>query len=179
MKKVALIAVMILATIVTYSQSSIAHVNSQKVMDTMPSMKAAEKEIAKFEEKAIKELQETQQQLQTEFTKFEQERGTMSPTAAKFEENRLRKKSQDFQTRQQELDQQIQILSQELNAPILERVQKAVEIVCEKEKVDYVVDESYLLYSNGKDLTNLVIKEVLRLEREEANEMSGSSGEDK
>lgn len=174
MKKVALIAVMVLATIVTYSQSSIAHVNSQKVMDTMPSMKAAENEITKFEEKAIKELQETQKQLQAEFTKFEQERKTMSPTAAKFEENRLRKKSQDFQTRQQELDQQIQILSQELNAPILERVQKAVEIVCKKEKIDYVVDESYLLYSNGRDLTNMVIKEVLRLEREAANQASGS-----
>lgn len=174
MKKVALIAVMILATIVTYSQSSIAHVNSQKVMDTMPSMKAAEKEITKFEDKAIKELQETQKQLQAEFTKFEQERSTMSPTAAKFEENRLRKKSQDFQTRQQELDQQIQILSQELNAPILERVQKAVEIVCKREKVDYVVDESYLLYSNGRDLTNMVIKEVLRMEREAANQASGS-----
>src|SRR5690554_3181709 len=92
----------------------------------------------------------------------------MSPTAYKFEEERLMKKSQEFQTRQQELDEQIQILSQELNAPILKTVQDAVAKVSKTEKVEYVIDESSLLYSGGRDLTMAVIKEVLRIEKEAA-----------
>lgn len=175
MKKALVIAVLVFVATFSFGQSSIAHINSQKIMDTMPSYKAAEQEVLKFEEKAIKELQETQQQLQGDFAKYEQEKTSMSPTAAKFEENRLRKKSQDFQTRQQELDQQIQILSQELNAPILERIQKAIEIVCEREKIAYVMDSSMLLYSNGRDITDLVAKEVLRLEREASAEAAGTN----
>jgi len=151
-----------------YSQSSMAHVNTQKVLDTMPSRKNAMKELDKFENRAVKELQETQQKLQGDYTKLQQEKPTMSPTAYKFEEERLMRKSQEFQTRQQELDEQIQILSQELNAPILERVQTAVKKVSKQDKVDYVIDESSLLYSGGKDITKLVIEEVLRLEREAA-----------
>jgi outer membrane protein len=157
-----LIAVVSMGT--AFSQNSIAHLNSQRVLDTMPSRKAAMKEVENFEKRAIQELQETQQKLQQDYAKLQQEKATMSPTAYKFEEDRLNKKAQEFQQRQQELDQQIQILSQDLNQPILERLQKAVDIVSKAEKLDYVIDESSLLYSKGKDITNKVIVEVLKLE---------------
>lgn len=176
MKKVVLLLVMVVTTLVSYSQTTVAHVNTQKVLDTMPSRKAAERELQKFEQRAVKELQETQQKLQSDYAKLQKEKSTMSPTAYKFEEDRLMKKSQEFQTRQQELDQQIQILSQDLNAPILEQVQKAVKKVCERQKIDYVIDESSLLYSNGKDLTDLVIKEVLKMENASGSEGTTTEG---
>src|SRR5690554_3160356 len=168
MKKLMLILLIAVTTIGTsaYSQISIAHVNTQKVLDTMPSRINAMKELENFERRAVKELQETQQKLQADYAKLQQERATMSPTAYKFEEERLMKKSQEFQTRQQELDEQIQILSQELNAPILKTVQDAVAKVCKTEKIDYVIDESSLLYSGGRDITALVVKEVIRIEKE-------------
>lgn len=169
-----LILLMAVTTLGTaYSQSTMAHVNTQKVLDTMPSRKSAMTELENFERRAVKELQETQQKLQGDYTKLQQEKPSMSPTAFKFEEERLMKKSQEFQTRQQELDEQIQILSNELNAPILKTVQDAVAKVCKAEKVDYVVDESSLLYSGGRDLTALVVKEVLRIEREAAAKVAG------
>lgn len=173
MKKLMLMLLMVVTTLgATYSQTSLAHVNTQRVLDTMPSRKSAMKELQKFEERAMKELQETQQKLQGDYSKLQQEKATMSPTAYKFEEERLMKKSQEFQTRQQELDEQIQILSQELNAPILEKVQNAVAKVSKKEKIEYVIDESSLLYNNGRDLTNLVIKEVLSMEAAESAQSS-------
>jgi outer membrane protein len=176
MKKVALLLVMVVTTLVSYSQSTVAHVNTQRVLDTMPSRKAAEVELKKFEERAFKELQETQKSLQTAYGTLQNEKATMSPTAYKFEEDRLMKKSQEFQTRQQELDQQIQILSQDLNAPILARVQKAVKVVCEREKIDYVIDQSSLLYSDGRDLTDLVIIEVLKIERASTSDGATTEG---
>ena len=88
----------------------------------------------------------------------------MSATARRFEEDRLNKKYQEMQARGQELDQQMNILANDLNAPILERVQKAIENVAKTEKLDYVLDKTVLLYSNGKDLTDKVIIEVMKLE---------------
>lgn len=168
MKKLMLILLVAVTTLggAAYGQTPVAHVNTQKVLDTMPSRKSAMTELENFERRAVKELQETQQQLQADYGKLQQEKATMSPTAYKFEEERLMKKSQEFQTRQQELDQQIQILSQDLNAPILDMVQKAVAKVCKAEKISYVIDESSLLYSGGRDITDLVVKEVLVLEKE-------------
>lgn len=169
MKKLVLLLVATLivgSTSYLNAQSSVAHVNSQRVLDTMPSSKAAQKERERFEQRAMKELQETQQKLQQDYQKLQEEKATMAPTAFKFEENRLMKKSQEFQERQQELDQQVRILYQELNEPILDRVQKAIEIVAKQEKVDYVLDESALLYGNGKNITNKVIKEVMKMENE-------------
>ncbi len=161
-----LILFVVASTIGTsFSQSTIAHVNTQKVLDTMPSRKKAMKEVNRFQQKSVKELQETQRKLQEDYDKLIKEKPNMSPTAYKFEEERLMKKSQDFQDRQQELDQQIQTLSQDLNAPILERVQKAVATVCKNKKIDYAIDQSSLLYSNGIDITKDVIIEVLKLEQ--------------
>ena len=166
MKKIILtFLVALIATSTSFAQSSMAHVNTQRILDTMPSRKAAVQELENFETRAINELQETQEKLQRDFQKLQTEKATMSPTAYKFEENRLMKKSQEFQQRQQELDQQIQILSQELNEPILERIQQAIEVVCKADKIDYVIDESALLYSKGKDITNKVIVEVMKMEQ--------------
>ncbi|MEX1192155.1 MAG: OmpH family outer membrane protein [Brumimicrobium sp.] len=165
MKKLVLLSLMVVLTAgFAFTQNSIAHLNSQKVLDTMPSRKAAMTEVENFEKRAVRELQETQQKLQSDYAKLQQEKATMSKTAYKFEEDRLMKKSQEFQERQQELDQQIQVLSQELNEPILERLQKAVDAVSKAEKLDYVIDESSLLYSKGKDITDKVTVEVLKLE---------------
>ena len=170
MKKLILILLVAVTAFGTtaYGQTSIAHVNTQVVLDTMASRKSAMVELENFERRAVKELQETQQKLQGDYAKLQQEKSTMSPTAFKFEEERLMKKSQEFQTRQQELDQQIQILSQELNAPILDIVQKAVAKVSKQEKISYVIDESSLLYSGGRDITDLVVKEVMAIEKEAA-----------
>lgn len=146
------------------AQSNLAHVSTQKVLDTMPSRKSAMVELERFEERAFRELQETQKKLQDDYNKLQSEKDGMSPTAYKFEEDRLMRKSQEFQQRQQELDQQIKYLGEELNGPILDMVQKAVETVCKIEKIDYVLDESTLLYSKGRDITDKVVKEVLKLE---------------
>jgi Skp family chaperone for outer membrane proteins len=49
----------------------------------------------------------------------------------------------------------------------LDRVQKSVEIVSDRKKLNYVIDESTTLYyKGGMDITNEVIIELLRLDAE-------------
>lgn len=168
MKKLLLtsITVLLLAPFIG-AQSSFGHVDTQKILDTMPSRKVAQKEIKQFRDRAMREMQESEEKLVEDYQKLQSEKNNMSPTAYRFEENRLMKKQQELQERSQELEQQIQILNQELNGPVLDRVQKAIESVAQKEKIDYVLDESALLYAKGKDMTNKVIVEVLKLEKDD------------
>lgn len=152
----------------TLNAQSIAHVDREVVIDTLPSQAKAAAEIESFRKRAFEELRETQQKLQEDYRKLEEERERMSPTAYKFEENRLNKKAQEFQERQMELEQQIQVITQEAYMPIMERIEKAIEKVAKLEKVDYIIDSSdpSFLYTGGKDLTNKVVQEALKLEKD-------------
>jgi Skp family chaperone for outer membrane proteins len=77
------------------------------------------------------------------------------------------KKQQGLEDRQTALQQELQIYNQELNKPILEMVQKSVEIVSDRKKINYVIDESTTLYfKGGMDITAEVLIELLRLDAE-------------
>jgi Skp family chaperone for outer membrane proteins len=85
----------------------------------------------------------------------------------KIEEEKLMKKQQNLQEREQSLQQEMQVYSQELNNPILEMVQKAVKEVSEKNKINYVIDESVTLYfAGGTDITKEVITVLLRMDQQ-------------
>ncbi len=77
------------------------------------------------------------------------------------------KKQQALQEREQSLNTEMQAVSQELNKPILERVQKAVEVVSDRKKLSYVIDESVTLYfKGGIDIQAEVVTELLKMDAE-------------
>ncbi len=167
MKKLLLALVVMFSMGTVMAQSKVAHVNSQKLLDTLQSRKDAMNQLKEFEANGIKELQEMEADFNAALAKYEKDRPSMSPTLIKFEEEKLMKKQQGIQDRETSLNQEMQIYSQELNKPILERVQKAVEIVSDRRKLNYVIDESVTLYfKGGTDITAEVIIELLRLDAE-------------
>jgi outer membrane protein len=167
MKNVFLALVVMFSLGSVVAQSKIAHVNSQKLLDTLPSRKEAMGKLKQFETNGINELKEMEAAFSAAYAKYEKERANMSPMIIKLEEEKLQKKQRDLQEREQALNQEMQLYSQELNKPILERVQKAVEIVSDRKKLNYVIDESTTLYfKGGMDITSEVIVELLRLDAE-------------
>ena len=167
MKKIVLALVVMFSIGSVMAQQKIGHVNSQKLLDTLPSRKAAIEQLRMFEENGIQELQEMEADFNKQIAVYEKNRPTMSPVIIKIEEEKLMKKQQALQEREQSLNAEMQAVSQELNKPILERVQKAVEIVSDRKKLSYVIDESTTLYfKGGMDITAEVILELLRLDAE-------------
>lgn len=167
MKKLFVVLVAVLSLSAVNAQSKVAHVNSQKLLDTLPSRKYAMQQLQDFEAAGVKELQEMEADLQNVYKKYMADQPNLSPVMRQYEEEKLQKKQYAIQQREQELQQQITNLSNELNAPILKRVQKAVEIVSDRKKVNYVIDETVTLYfKGGMDLTNEVMTELLRLDKE-------------
>ncbi len=167
MRKLVLAFLVVLGSTAVMAQSKVGHVNSQKLLDTLPSRKAAIEKLKEFEMSGIKELQEMEADFNTALAKYEQNRANMSPVIQKIEEEKLMKKNQAIQEREQSLNQEMQIYSQELNKPILDRVQKSVELVAERKKLNYVIDESVTLYfKGGTDITQEVLVELLRMDAE-------------
>jgi len=162
-----LLLVTIFVSLSVFGQSKIGHVNSQKLLDTMQSRKIAMQKLDDFRAEGIKELQEMQKAFEAGYVKFESTSKDMSPVLLKMEQDKLMKKQQDIEARQGELEQGLQVYNEELNKPILDRIQKAIEIVADRKKLSYVIDESAALYfKGGIDCTAEAVIEVLRLDAE-------------
>jgi outer membrane protein len=131
------------------AQTKVAHINSQKLLDTLQSRKDAMTKLKQFEEEGVVELQEMNKSFEAAYIRYQQNEKDWSPVIQKMEQEKLMKKQQALETRQQELEQQMQIYGQELNKPILELVQSAVNNVAESKKIQYVLDETVTLYFKG------------------------------
>ncbi len=165
MKKLLLVLVLIVSAGSAMAQSKVAHVNSQTLLDTIPSRKEAIRKLQEFEQAGITELKEMEADLQKAYARYQAERPGWSPTIVKIEEEKIMKKEQALQEREQSLNLEMQAYSNELNEPILKRVQEAVQIVADRKKLNYVIDESVTLYfAGGMDITAEVIVELMRLE---------------
>lgn len=166
MKKLLLAIALVFSVGSLMAQSKIAHVNTQRLLDTLPSRMVAIKKLQEFEKSGVSELEEMETDLNNAIAKYERERPNMSPVIIKIEEEKLMKKQQALQDREQSLNTEMQAYSNELNKPILEMVQKAVQIVSERRKLNYVIDESVALYfAGGTDITSEVIAELMLLDK--------------
>ncbi|TXI88199.1 MAG: OmpH family outer membrane protein [Crocinitomicaceae bacterium] len=176
MKKLLVALVVMMSVGALNAQIKIGHINSTKLLDTLPSRKAAIKTLEEFGAAGENELKEAETALQAMYNKYQKDGPTLSPIMRQYEEERIQKKQQELQIREQELQQQMSMLSNELNAPILKRMQKAVDIVAERRKMNYIFDESQAIFSKGgTDLTNEVMIELLALDAADMKKASGTT----
>lgn len=167
MKKLLLIVIAVFSLSSLMAQSKVAHVNSQKLLDTMPSRKLAMSNLAELEKAYYGELKEMEEDLQKVYKTYTEKADAMPPVARQVEEEKIQRKQAALQQREQEIQQDLQNKAAAMNEPILERVKKAVEIVSDRKKINYVINEEATLYfKGGMDITNEVIVELLKLDAE-------------
>jgi outer membrane protein len=165
MKKTLSLVALLFVTNLAISQSKVAHVNSQSLLDTMPSRDLALKEIKEIEDEFKLELNGMYEEYEKTRAKLEAERATLSPTIIKSREANLMNLGQRIQEREQTVQNELQVRAQELNQPIFDRVKQAVDIVADRKKLNYVIDASNMLYSKGgMDITGEVVVELLKLD---------------
>ena len=166
MKKIFIILNLFVSTSL-FSQSKIGHVNSQALLDTLNSRKEVIKQVREFEANGMAELQEMNKAFEAAYVIFQQKEKDYSPVILKMEQDKLGRKQQELGARQQELEKELQIIIDELNKPIFDRIKKATEIIADRKKLNYIIEESSALYfKGGIDCTAEVMVELLRLDAE-------------
>lgn len=149
----------------TFAQVKIGHVDSQKLLDTLPSRDLAIKKLDSMKTAGMQELQLMDADFQKAYQDYMTNQASKSPAERQIIEGRLMQKQQMLEATQASLEEGLAIMSEELNKPILDRVEKAIEIVADRKKLNYVIDVSATLYSKGGiDITNEVIVELLLLD---------------
>ena len=157
MKKILLIAVMAVMSVAASAQSlKWAYVDFNELVMLMPEMdeaRATLDENAKTNEEILVAMYE---EYQTKMTQYQQKAESWTPAIRESKEREIMEIQSRFEQTQQSLQQEIQLLQQNLQAPIYQKAQDTVNELAKAQGIAFVFEKSSLLYvdpAQGIDLT--------------------------
>ena len=144
---------------------NIGHVNSQKLIDTLTSYKEAGKKLEQRRAEEIAKYQTLEKTFQAEYNMLMEKGPEMPKLILEQEQQKLMVKQQELENFEPEMTRKLQMYQQQYMEPILERIQKAIAIIAERKKLNYIFDETTLLYiKDGIDCTTEIMFELLKLD---------------
>ena len=165
LKKITLILMVALLPLIAMAQTvKLGYINSQEVMMMMPEVNDVEKQLAEFNEKNMKYLQDMEKEIQDKYAKYEQEKDNLTDAIRRVQEEELMGLQQRLQTTYQALQQETQKKQAELIQPLQEKLRNAIESVSKKQGLTMVYDmmSGAILYKSEAaiDITPAVKKEL-------------------
>ena len=135
----------------------VGYVNTQRIFRDAPTaVKAAKKIEAEFS-KRDQDLQALAKQVQTLQDSLEKNAVTMPDTERRAKEKDLNEQSREFQRRQREFREDLNLRQNEENAAIIEKANKAIKQLAESERYDLIVQD-VVWVSPKLDVTDKIIK---------------------
>ena len=157
MKRILMIAAVALMSVAASAQSlKWAYVDFNELVMLMPEMdeaRATLDENAKTNEEILVAMYE---EYQTKMTQYQQKAETWTPAIRESKEKEIMEIQARFEQTQQSLQQEIQVLQQNLQAPIYQKAQDTVTELAKAQGIAFVFEKSSLLYvdpAQGVDLT--------------------------
>ncbi|MGI9525695.1 MAG: OmpH family outer membrane protein [Weeksellaceae bacterium] len=156
---------------------SVAHVNSNEILQAMPEYKAAQTKLEAEANRHRSEVERQTKEMESVYTDAQKQMESVKDKAEAEQRAMMQKLApvqQDLQTKQQALSQYQKTATEsltkmegELMKPIYDKVEAAITKVGDKKKVGYIIDMAttvpsgvLLYFKGGTDLTNDVKKEL-------------------
>lgn len=160
-KKIAALIVALMAALPAYqavaAEIKIGYVNTQRIFRDAPAAQRAAKKIESEFAKRDQELQGLAKQLQALQGDLEKNGVTMAETDRRRKERELNDLSRDFQRKQREFREDLNLRQNEENAAIIEKANKAIKQIFDADKFDLILQDAVLV-SPKLDITDKVIK---------------------
>jgi outer membrane protein len=156
-----LVAIMLILLPVSFASAAeplkIGYVNIQRIFRDAPAaVKAAKKIEAEFS-KRDQDLQQMAKQVQGLQETLEKNAVTMSESERKTKEKDLNEQSREFQRKQREFREDLNLRQNEENAAIIEKANKAIMQLAESEKYDLILQDA-VYHSPKLDVTDKIVK---------------------
>jgi outer membrane protein len=139
------------------TELKIGYVNTQRIFRDAPAAVKAAKKIETEFSKRDQELQRLAKQLQSMQEGLEKNAVTMAESDRRSKEKDLNELSREFQRKQREFREDLNLRQNEENAAIIEKANKAIKQLAEAEKYDLIVQD-VVWVSPKLDVTEKVIK---------------------
>ena len=155
MKKVLLIAAMAFVSVAGFAQNKFAHVNFTELVQLMPEADEARATMQASSNEAQETYQAMVEEYQSKFQEYQQKSSTWTQTIRESKENSLMDMQQRIQEFEQNVQQELALQQNQLQAPIYEKAQQAVEKLAKDGGYIYVFEASTVLYVDPSQSTDL------------------------
>ncbi len=139
------------------ADTKIGVVNPDRILRESDAAKTAQKKLAKEFASRQNSISVSAKQLKADVEKFQKESGSLSPNERLTRERALADQERRLQRRERELREDLNRRRNEELQAILERSNKVIRTIAEREKYDLIVQEAVFVGPNV-DITNKVIK---------------------
>lgn len=148
---------LVLAVTPALAELKLGFVNGQRVVNESPQAKRAKQKLEKEFEKRDQELQQISKRLQSMQENLEKNGVTMAESERRNKEREFGELNRDFQRKQREFREDLNLRQNEEMAAIFERANKIIKQIAEAEKFDLIVQEA-VYFSPRIDITEKVVK---------------------
>ena len=140
---------------ISYTQSKVAHIDSQSLISQMPEVKEAQAQIEKLQKTYQTEIEASMKEYQTKLQPYSADAQNQTEVTNQARQKELQGMEQNIQQYQQTAAQDIQQKQQDLLRPLIEKARAAIQKVAKAQGFDYVIDATpggALILFEGKDL---------------------------
>ena len=155
MKKILLIAAMAFVSAAGFAQNKFAHVNFTELVQLMPEADEARATMQASSNEAQETYQAMVEEYQAKFQEYQQKSSTWTQSIRESKENSLMDMQQRIQEFEQNVQQELALQQNQLQAPIYEKAQQAVEKLAKDGGYIYVFESSSVLYVDPSQSTDL------------------------
>ncbi|MGE5490584.1 MAG: OmpH family outer membrane protein [Actinomycetota bacterium] len=145
------------ATGVSAAELKVGYVNTQRIFRDAPAAVKAAKKLETEFSKRDAELQQMAKKLQGMQENLEKNSVTMSESDRRTKEREFADLSRDFQRKQREFREDLNLRQNEENAAVIEKANKAIKQIAEAEKFDLILQD-VVWVSPRLDITDKIIK---------------------
>jgi outer membrane protein len=161
LKTKSLVAVSLLSALfvtgVGAAELKIGYVNTQRIFRDAPAAQKAGKKLEGEFARRDQDLQRMAKQLKDTQESLERNAVTMAESERRAKEKEFAELSREFQRRQREFREDLNLRQNEENAAVIEKANKAIKQIAEAEKYDLILQD-VVWVSPRLDITDRVIK---------------------
>jgi len=160
-KSILLFVLTISSTIVLAQKQKIGHVDVQQIMQSLAVKDSIQQKFLDYQAIYQKELERIQNELIQEEQRLAEEQKTLPEEIFQQRYQSLLRRKQEFQeVTYPEAQQRLQQKMTELQIPLEEKLNVAIEKVAKENGFLYILQLEATLYAGGEDITKLVRKEL-------------------
>jgi outer membrane protein len=162
MKKIILLFVFAISSTIIFAQKQkIGHVDVQQIMQSLALKDSIQKKFLDYQSIYQKELERIQNELIQEEQRLAEEQKTLPEEIFQQRYQSLLRRKQEFQeVTYPEAQQRLQQKMTELQIPLEENLNIAIEKVAKENGFVYILQLEATLYAGGENITKLVRKEL-------------------
>jgi outer membrane protein len=142
------------------SELKVGYVNTQRIFRDAPAAQKAAKKLESEFSKRDQDLQRMGKQLQSLQENLEKNAVTMAEGDRRTKEKEFGELSREFQRKQREFREDLNLRQNEENAAVIEKANRAIKQIAETEKYDLILQD-VVWVSPKLDITDRVIKVLI------------------